>query len=64
MLSLAGGLLSFNIRFGDLDDYQAKMSELEKAGRWEKVSEKRVPHYDRDDMPRESLMFVYKVLKN
>lgn len=63
-LLLAGGILCFNLRFGDLDDYQAKMLELEKAGRWEKVAEKTVPHYDRDDMPRKSLVFVYKVQKN
>ena len=59
-----GGLLCFNLRCGELDDYHVTMSELEKAGRWELVSKKVVPFFESDDMPKETLAFVYKVLSN
>lgn len=58
-----GGLISFNIRYGELETYQPKMEELEKRGNWEKVSEDTLPQFDRDDMPSTSTFFVYKVLK-
>ena len=40
------------------------MMELEKDRRWEKVSTKKIPLYDSDDMPKDILGFVYRVLKN
>jgi len=40
------------------------MLELEKAGRWENVSKTAVPYFDKDDLPRETSAFVYKVLRN
>lgn len=58
-----GGLVSFNIRYGELEVYQPKMEELEKARSWEKVSKDTVPQFDVDDMPPTSTFFVYKVLK-
>ena len=36
--------------------------ELESAGNWKMVKERKVPYYDRDDMPTQSTAFVYKVL--
>ena len=36
------------------------MEELETAGHWKLVKEKKAPY--RDDMPTESTAFVYKVL--
>lgn len=63
LVSIAGGLISFNIRYGELETYQPKMEELEKRGNWEKVSEDTLPQFDRDDMPSTSTFFVYKGLK-
>jgi len=40
------------------------MVELEKMGHWKLVKQRRIPFYDRDGMPRESNVFVYKVLKH
>lgn len=59
-----GGLLCFSIRDDHLGAYQEKMMELEKDRRWEKVSTKKIPLYDCDDMPKDILGFVYRVLKN
>ena len=59
----AGGLLCFNIRVNELEDYQAKMLELEGEGKWEKISQKTIPLYATDDMPKETLAFLYRVLK-
>lgn len=55
--------MSFNIRYGEIEVYQPKMEELEKARSWEKVSKDTVPQFDVDDMPPTSTFFVYKVLK-
>ena len=60
----AGGLLCFNTRINELDDYQSVMSDLEKAGKWSLISKKTVPYFAVDDMPKETWAFVYKVLKN
>lgn len=60
----ADGLLCFNIRVNELDDYQGMMSDLEKAGKWSLFSKKTVPYFAAHDMPKETLAFVYKVLKN
>lgn len=59
-----GGLLSFNIRLGELEQYQPVMEELEKGGKWVIVAKKTIPHYQRDDMPKTSSCFVYKILKH
>ena len=38
--------------------------ELEAAGHWKLVKERKVPYYERDDLPTECTAFVYKVLKH
>jgi len=57
-----GGLLCFNIRDNRVDDFRGKILELENAGIWENVCERKVPHFDRDELPRETSAFVYKIL--
>jgi len=56
------GLICFNIRDGQLDDYQGKISELDTSGKWEKVSRTVIPFFESDGMPKETMVFVYKVL--
>ena len=62
--SFVGGIICFNVRDGELDDYQGKMLELEKEGRWENVSKKTMPLYESDDMPKEVSGYIYRVLRN
>ena len=38
--------------------------ELETAGQWKLVKERKVPYYEREDLPTECTAFVYKVLKH
>jgi len=59
-----GGLLCFSLRSNELDDYQPKMFELEKEGKWEKLRKETIPYFERDDLPQEGLAFVYRVLRN
>ncbi|KAM7451521.1 Methyltransferase domain [Porites harrisoni] len=59
-----GGLVCFSLRYNEVDDYQPKMTELEEAGIWEKLSGKKIPYYNREDMPSYGFGFVYKILKN
>lgn len=61
-LFVLGGLLCFNVRDSRMDDFQGKMSELENAGIWRNVCRTTVPYFDRDDMPNDTMAFVYKVL--
>ena len=63
-LPFLGGLVCFSLRYNELDDYQPKMLDLEKEGRWEKICSKTIPYFERDDLPREGLAFMYKVLRN
>ena len=59
-----GGLVCCGVRDDDLKEYHGKMVELEKAGHWKLVKERKVPYYDREDMPTQSTAFVYKVSKH
>ena len=63
-MSFIGGLVCFSLRYNEVDDYQPKMTELEEAGIWEKLSGKKIPYYNREDMPSYGFGFVYKILKN
>ena len=64
VVSFIDGLLCFTIRDSELDDYQGKMLELEKEGRWENVSKKTMPLYESDGMPKEVFGYIYRVLRN
>ena len=64
LLIPTGGLICCVVRDDDLNTYHGKMVELEKTGHWKLVKQRRIPFYDRDGMPRESNVFVYKVLKH
>ena len=64
ILSFIGGLVCFSLRYNEVDDYQPKMTELEEAGIWEKLSGKKIPYYNREDMPSYGFGFVYKILTN
>ena len=61
---ITGGLVCCGVRDDDLKAYHGKMVELEKTGHWKLVKQRKVPYYDREDMPTESTAFVYKVLKH
>lgn len=60
----ADGLLCFNIWEKELGYYQDMMSKLEKAGKWICWSKQTLPLYAAEELPKETLGFVYKVLKN
>ena len=62
-LSFIGGLVCFSLRYNEVDDYQPKMTELEKAGIWEKRSSKKISYFESKDLPSDAFGFVYKVLK-
>ncbi|CAH3144796.1 unnamed protein product [Porites lobata] len=58
-----GGLVCFSLRYNEVDDYQPKMTELEEAGIWEKLSSKKISYFESKDLPSDAFGFVYKVLK-
>lgn len=58
-----GGLVSFTLRYNEVDEYQPKMTELEEAGIWEKLCGKKISYFENKDMPGDGVGFVYKVLK-
>ena len=61
--SFIGGLVSFTLRYNEVDEYQPKMTELEEAGIWEKLCGKKISYFENKDMPGDGVGFVYKVLK-
>ena len=61
--SFIGGLVSFTLRYNEVDEYQPKMTELEEAGIWEKLYGKKISYFENKDMPGDGVGFVYKVLK-
>ena len=63
ILSFIGGLICFSLRYNEVDDYQPKMTELEEAGIWEKLSSKKISYFESKDLPSDAFGFVYKVLK-
>lgn len=60
----AGGLFCFTMRDLDVREYEEKMLELEKTGRWKTFARERLPYSDNDDLPQETNGFFFKVLKN
>ncbi|XP_078377448.1 methyltransferase-like protein 27 [Oculina patagonica] len=60
----AGGLLSFTLRIQDMKEYEEKMLELEKTGRWQIFSNEKIPYFNNDDLPKETNGLIYKVLNN
>lgn len=63
ILSFVGGLVCFSLRYNEVDDHKPKMTELEKAGIWEKLSSKKISYFESKDLPSDAFGFVYKVLK-
>ena len=63
-LNITGGLVCFTIRADGVKDFSEKIAELENQGKWILVKEGKVPHYNKEDMPRECSAFAYKVSKN
>ena len=61
---IAGGLFSFTMRFHDVKEYEEKMLELEKTGKWKLLSRENLPYFSKDDLPQEVNGFICKVLKN
>lgn len=47
-----------------MKEYEEKMLELEKTGRWQAFSRERIPYSDNEDLPRVANGFFFKVLKN
>ena len=62
--SFPGGFLCFNIRCNELEDYEPKMVELEKAGMWENISKTTITYFKNEDLPKEALGFVFKVSRS
>ena len=61
---VAGGLICFSMRPRDTKDYEEKMLELEKAGKWEMFSNEKIPYSEIEDLPKEVSAFIFKVLNN
>ncbi|XP_020620874.1 uncharacterized protein LOC110058564 [Orbicella faveolata] len=59
-----GGLLCFTMRDVDVAEYEEKMLELEKAGRWQSFSKEVIPFSDNEDLPQETNGLIFRVLKN
>ncbi|CAH3145305.1 unnamed protein product [Porites evermanni] len=59
-----GGIICFNMRDGQLDDYLEKINELERTGRWEMISKNAVSFFETEEMPRETYAFLFRVLRN
>lgn len=59
-----GGLLCFTMRDVDVAEYEEKMLELEKAGRWQSFSKEVIPFSDNEDLPQETNRLIFRVLKN
>ena len=51
--------MCFNIRCNELEDYEPKMVELEKAWMWENVSKATITYFKSEDLPKEALGFVF-----
>jgi len=58
-----GGLLCFNLRCNEEEEYKPKMMELEKVGMWENICRKTISYFENDDLPSDALGFLYKVLR-
>jgi len=52
------------MRLSGLKEYEDKMLELERAGKWETFSKEKIPYSEKDDLPKEINVFIFKVLKN
>ena len=63
-LYVAGGLFCFAMRDLDVKEFEEKMLELEKAGKWETFSREKISYSEKDDLPKEIDAFIFKVLKN
>lgn len=61
---IAGGIFSFTMRNQDVKQYEDKMLELEKSGKWQNISREKMPYFGSEGLPKEVNGFVYKVLKN
>jgi len=48
----------------DVAEYEEKMLELEKAGRWQSFSKEVIPFSDNEDLPQETNRLIFRVLKN
>ncbi|XP_078378484.1 methyltransferase-like protein 27 [Oculina patagonica] len=59
-----GGLYCFAMRDLDVKEYEGKMLELEKTGKWQPFSRERIPYSGNDDLPQETNGFIFKVLNN
>ena len=62
LLLFIGGIICFNVRDGQLDDYREKIKELERTARWEVISKNAVSFFETEEMPRETYAFLFRVL--
>ena len=62
LLLFIGGIICFNVRDGQLDDYREKIQELERTARWEVISKNAVSFFETEEMPRETYAFLFRVL--
>ena len=59
-----GGLLCFTMRGIDAKEYEEKILELERAGRWQAFSKEVLPYSDNEDLHQEANGLFFRVLKN
>ncbi|XP_078378481.1 methyltransferase-like protein 27 [Oculina patagonica] len=59
-----GGLFCFSMRELDVKEYEEKMLELEKTEKWKMLSKEKIPYSDNDNLPKEIIAFIFKVLNN
>lgn len=64
VLYVAGGLFCFSMRELDVKEYEEKMLELEKTEKWKMFSKEKIPYSDNDNLPKEIIAFIFKVLNN
>ena len=50
LIIFVGGVICFNIRDNQLVDYQAKIRELEKAARWEMITNNVVYFFESEEI--------------
>ena len=63
LIIFVGGVICFNIRDNQLVDYQAKIRELEKAARWEMITKNVVSFFESREMPKETYVLLFRVVR-
>ena len=57
-----GGLVCFSMRPSGVEEYEEKILELERAGKWKTFSKETLPYSEKEDLPKEINAFIFKVI--